>query len=280
MRCSLTLLPALVLAVSSQAVHAADLVGIDWHPDNSSLLRIDKATGDVTPIGLTGFSRLNSLATDPSGRLYSVGRARDAVRDDQLIRIDPVTGAGTAVSTVTLGTDIVSVRGLAIAPDGTLYVENAPQGTSGVGPHDLWRLDASGAGTLVGHMPYAFQSLDFGPDGRLYGWEWLSKSGTQFRGLGLVQVNTETAEVTDVAPTVDSVNIGMQGIVFSTDGNLYGVPGLLVLDPTNGAVRDVRGTSTTQFDVRGVEEINVPEPAGTCCAIGWAAAALLRRRRR
>jgi hypothetical protein len=278
--------PCCVMAVSTLLAITgsarADLAAVSYSIENSSLLRIDPATGVVAPIGLTGFTRLNSLTMDISGGLFSVGRASSGGPDDKLISIDPATGAGAVIGTIRLPGEVVSVRGLAVSPDGSFYVDNAPQGSSGVGPHNLWRIDrATGVGTMIGSLGgFSAQSLDFGPDGQLYGWDFTSKNaGPQFRGLGLVRIDPATAAVTDVAPAIDSVDNTLQGMAFSADGNLYGIDGRLhVFDPDTGAVRAIRPLSSNAYDIRGIETL-VPEPGVGSAAFAGAASAMLVRRR-
>lgn len=261
----------------------ADFYAIDYRIESSPLLRIDAATGAVMPVGLTGFRRLNSLTMDPSGTLYAVGGALSGGADDKLISIDPATGAGTLLTTISLPGEPVSVRGMAIAPDGSFYISNDPEGSlGGAGPDNLWRIDPNtGMGTKIGLLGgYNFQSLDFGLDGQLYGWDFVSKSGgPQFRGVGLVRIDPATAAVTDVAPDIDSVDNTMQGIAFSADGNLYGIDGRLhVLDPATGAVRMIRPLTGVEQEIRGIEMV-VPEPGLACAAFAGATVVVRRRRR-
>ena len=82
-----------------------------------------------------------------------------------------------------------------ILHSGFVYVANAPQGSSSVGPHDLWRVDpVQFAASRVGSLGLNLQSLDFGPDGRLYSWDPISTTnGPGWRGLGLLRIDTATA---------------------------------------------------------------------------------------
>ena len=78
-------------------------------------MAINPTNGVGSVIGLTGFNYLNSLARDKSGNLYSAC-------GNQLIRINPATGAGTSVANLNFDlAQSLDIRGLAFSPDGFLY---------------------------------------------------------------------------------------------------------------------------------------------------------------
>lgn len=114
----------------------------------SSMLQVlDTATGTATPIGATGFGPVVGLARDTTADvLYGV--ASEPTAGSRLIRIDPVTGAGTLVSA--LGFDAASLE---FGPDGALYAGGSQrEGGS------LYRIALpGGTATLVG--PSGFGSI-------------------------------------------------------------------------------------------------------------------------
>lgn len=93
---------------------------------------------------------IDDLAYDPaSGTLYALANTNG--RNDQLVTIDPASGAATLIGS--LGVD--NMEGLTLAPDGVLY------GSSGAHPEPtndrLWTIDRmTGAATLVG--PFGIES--------------------------------------------------------------------------------------------------------------------------
>jgi hypothetical protein len=185
----------------------ADFVGVGW---NGRVWKISEQTGEARPIGESGFRALNSLAIDPAGRLFSA-----ATREDQLIVIDPSTGAGTAVVDLDFGPTPVDVRGLAFAPDGTLFAINTEFPNQGI----LFTIDPdTGIGKRVGAVDAFLQSLEVSSAGILYTW----------RG-GLRTIDPLTGAATRVGPIPDDPlppcgpNPHMQSLSFSLDGTLFGV---------------------------------------------------------
>ena len=100
----------------------------------------------MTPIGLLGFQDVCGLAFDPgSGTLYGVDKVTD-----KLIRINPVTGLGTAIGSL----GFPSVEGLEFdVASGNLY------GTD-VQTLQLIRINTvTGQGTVVGATAYKVDGL-------------------------------------------------------------------------------------------------------------------------
>src|ERR1051325_2651671 len=79
---------------------------------NGDLIRIDKATGAGTLIGNSGVGA-NGAAADPQGRILSGGG-----NADQIIQLDPATGAGTVFLTTTGRPFGYGIRGMAFDPSG------------------------------------------------------------------------------------------------------------------------------------------------------------------
>src|SRR3954471_22289124 len=107
----------------------AALLGVNFAGTTSSstsqLFSVNEATGAATPIGFTGSYALNYLAANSAGELYSVGTSPGNPRSlaNTLLRINPATGAATAVATLSLGggRNGASIRDLAFSPAGVLY---------------------------------------------------------------------------------------------------------------------------------------------------------------
>ena len=186
----------------------ADFVGVGW---NGNVWSISEQTGEARLIGHSGFRRLNSLAIDPAGRLFSVSRSR-------LIAIDPSTGAGTAVIRLDFGPTPVDVRGLAFAPDGTLFAINTT-----VNSGHLFTIDPdTGIGDRVGFVDYFLQSLEVSSAGVLYTWP-------RARGLQIIDPLTgipapvlrDLSAPPPAPPCIPYPE--MQSLEFSPDGTLFGV---------------------------------------------------------
>ena len=81
------------------------------------LYRIDMASGVATAIGATGFSKIEALAINAAGEIYGVNPATA-----QLVKCSGVTGACSAVGTLTGLPQVQSNAGLAFASTGVLYL--------------------------------------------------------------------------------------------------------------------------------------------------------------
>ena len=237
-----------LLAVSLVPSSAtASAIGVSFSLTNSPVVSINEATGVGVSIGLSGFRRLNSLAADNSGTLFSAVDDGFFGDSDQLITVDPNTGAGTAGPGLNFGAIDPDVRGLAFRPsDNVLFASNKVTG----GPaHELFTIDVNtGLGTLIGPTGL-IQGLDFSPGGTLFGWD---------TSVGLVTINTSTGVRTDVNGLPDG-SFDIQTIAFALDGTLFGAKGeLFTIDPASGTTSLVG--SGGYSDVRGLEFAGAPVP--------------------
>lgn len=246
------------------ALSAVDFQGQFWS--------INTSTGTPTGAGTTGFGRLNSLAMNNSGVLYTAtDNSNVVVGPDRLLSIDPATGMGTSVAILNFGAVDPDVRSMAFRPsDGALFVINAG-GSGGTLINSLFRVDpGTGAGTFIAALgSVGLQGLDFAADGTLYAWS---------NPLGLVTLNANTGALADVNPGV--VGNVMQSIVFDTDGRLYGAAtsGFYSIDRNTG-VQTLIG-SVGGLDIRGIEAMApIPEPASMLLMAAGVALLGLRRRR-
>jgi len=267
-RLAVALAAALAGLLVSPSSHA-ELLGVTYW--NGDLFSVDEATGAVRSVGTTGRKLLNSLTSTPDGLLISVSN-----EDGSLITIDPRTGAVVESVPLDFGSSGVDVRAIEMAPDGTLLAANRWFDSS------LFSIDpVTGVGTRIGALAgYGMQTLDFSPDGVLYGWDF---------DLGLVTVDPSTARVTDVSASIRGD--GLDSISFAPDGRLFGallgssygrLDGLEIyeIDPTSGLATL---TTTTRIrsgpDLRGI--VFVPEPTSlTMLGVGLASMAIALRSRR
>jgi hypothetical protein len=235
------------------------LVGVVFSSVNSPFYAIDKASGSKQQIGLTGALHLNSLAQNSAGVLYSTG---GPFPTNRMFTINAATGLSTFVTFTFGGND--DFRALAFSADDTLY------GIAEGNPDSLVTINVgTGIVSVVGHPGIeGIQSLDFAPDGTLYGWDTA--------GLGLVTINPATGQVTDVNAAIGG-DSSIQGIAFDSDGVLYGArQSLYTINLTTGNLTLV-GTGGL-VDVRGLEFITIPEPS-TLLLLGIGAISLLGYRK-
>ena len=154
---------SLILAVPALvAAHAAAQSVLYGVASNGDFVRIDKATGVGTLIGNSGVGA-NGAAADSHGRVFSGGG-----NADQIIRIDPATGAGSVFLTTTGRPGGYGIRGMAFDPSDRLYVVLSQADTSAI--DTLATIDmASGAYTVIGPTARTdIQALACSPAGVLY----------------------------------------------------------------------------------------------------------------
>ncbi|QQS54830.1 MAG: choice-of-anchor D domain-containing protein [Candidatus Competibacteraceae bacterium] len=178
---------------------------ISWYGD---VYEINPQTGAYLYIGSSGYSGTNSLAVDGTGRLITAVSPSNAPAF--LVQIDPVTGVGTPLVTVT--GPFVNIYAMAFSPEGELYVSSA---TSPSYFPALYKIDLdSGQSQFISYTaPHRFLGLDFAPDGTLFGWSNLD---------GLYTIDTNTGAATDVNPSIGNTSNSLETIGFAPDGTLYG----------------------------------------------------------
>jgi len=138
-------------------------------PTTESLLySIDLGAQTATLVGPTGFLRVGAIDYGPDDLLYGIGERPDFSGVDVLIRINPLTGAGTEIGPLGVFTD-AGFGDMSFRDDGTLFAYNV----SNLGPgHALYTVDTTtGAATFLGASGYSFSAgnaLSFGANGTLY----------------------------------------------------------------------------------------------------------------
>lgn len=212
-----------------------DVIAVSWSGAAST---IDSLTGMGNPLGSTGSSSLNAMATDPvSGDVFVGGSG------GSLYTVDPATGIATFVT----GTTLASIRGMAFDPSGTLYaLENAG---GGIGVDDLYTLDPlTGIATLVGSTQFFGMQAMAWHDGTLYAWECGNGGGT---GIGLCTIDPSNASVLDVGAAIGTCN-EVQALL--SDGTLYAVRDSFYSTNPDGSLTLIGSGGYT--DVRGADFIN------------------------
>ena len=109
---------------------------------------------------------MSSLAFAPDGTLFATADETPGTAGSLLIRIDPLTGAGTTIGSIGYPTEAI-----AFAPDGTLF--GAADVTGDAKAQTLITIDPeTGAGIIIGSFGPEFTDVDaiaFSPDGILFG---------------------------------------------------------------------------------------------------------------
>ena len=211
MKKSLVFVYSLLFTIPAQAT----LIGVQW---DGGVVAIDPTTGDPTtgissPIGSTGFDRLNSAASNSNGTIYTISQGDAEGVSGTLLTVNPADGTGSIVTTLADGS-LNGARGIAFNGQDVLYAvyDTGPFGQTG--GEDLYTIDINtGALSLIGPTGEDLQSLAFSADGTLYGW------GLTY-GLATIDVSTGAATPID-ASSLSTLFI--QALEFSSDGTLYGI---------------------------------------------------------
>lgn len=254
---TMTLMISLIMVSPTHA----DLIGVQQGSPTvtSNVYRIDTTTGAWTLIGNSGILSLNSLALTPDGTYYATGGITGS---QQLVTIDPNTGAATVIAPITTAVGLTFIAGLAAGTDGTLYGAMVPSGATNSSLYTINR--TTGVATVVGSTnAVSIQALDWNDaNGTLYGF---NGNGTQ-AARGLRTIDTATGNSTLIGPAGGS-SINMQTIAFLPDGTLWGAGSgtgqLYTIDPLTGvATQKFVGVQPVIPSLRGIEYLApVPVPA-------------------
>lgn len=187
---------AIMGALTSAALATDDVIAVSWSGD---IYTIDSTTGGGGLLnGSRTFTGLNASAKNSAGEIYTSSGTT-------LIKVDPTTGAMTAVATM----NINSLRGMAFAPNDRLYAYN----DEGFGTPDvLYSIDtSSGAATQIGLAnDTGIQGMAIDSQGRAFAWDIFN---------GLATVNLSTGATSDLS---GGGNTDIQCIAFDGNDNLFG----------------------------------------------------------
>lgn len=149
------ILPGITLSLSllfTPTLAKSALIAVEYGPD-SPVYSVNTVDGSLTPVGMSGFTGLNSLAKNSRDTLYSVGVGNGTV-NPWLITIDPLSGRGNPITEIEFGDLPGDVKALAFSPRDVLFASvGRTEGESidGFGSHDLFTIDIdSGIPTGIG----------------------------------------------------------------------------------------------------------------------------------
>jgi len=216
---------------------------------------VDVATGSFTIVGSVGPHQINDVAYSPGGAIYAIAD------EDELVTINPATGALTAVMPVPGFETLVfrpSNGTLFAATTGALFTINlANQTYTEIGNY----------GSAIGNNA---QNIRFDQAGNLY----TTDTGTP---TDVFLISTSTGQATfDFSVPFGALSLGFAGDkLYGVGIPLIGGSGNLVwIDPLTKT-----GTETLA-SFPGVDFSQAPEPAAVgLCGLGLAALAVCRRRR-
>lgn len=231
-------------------------------PSSELVYTIDQGSGLATALGDSGFGSPLDLTSDWRAASFQLWAADTGT--NQLLEIDPLTGAGSAVGNFMTDVDMESLA--FDVTTGTLY---------GTTSNDvLYKIDpATADSTYVGDVGFgSVFALAFDLSGRLYGvaddGNWLISIDTA-TGLGTAIANTDSDGITDIAARPED------GLMFAID-TIHDT--LRTLNLTTGQTAQV-GTYNASVDFMvGLAFSPIPEPT-TFVILGVGMLAALRRRR-
>ena len=231
-----------LLSACAAPVARGQLYGVTSGGD---LVLIDRTTGSGTVIGNTGFGA-NDACTDNARHILSGGG-----NPDQIIAIDPATGAGSVFLNTTGRPTEYFIRGMTVSASNVMYVALSQIDTTTI--DRIASIDmTTGAYTVIGPTGRTdLQALAFDPSGVLYA-IGINNGGT------LVQLDPATGAAT----VIGGGNFGGddQALTFLPDGTGYICRvNLQTVDPTTGQTTLVGVTGG--FDIRGLAFLPPSQPA-------------------
>ncbi|HSC36061.1 MAG TPA: IPTL-CTERM sorting domain-containing protein [Thermodesulfobacteriota bacterium] len=224
-----------VLPAGTLFVAMPDDCGFDPGFGDSTLYRIDPATGVSTVIGPIGFAGVSGLAFLPDGRLVGSAEAdENGTRVAVLIEIDPFSGQGNVIGEIGREGD---PNECGRVPDLTYYNDqDILYGWGDACPGGLDRLlqinTTTGQGTIIG--PIGFNGFEVGLA--------ISENGTLFGAqiFNLININRNTGQgtfLTNIASTFNALDFNpITGVLY---GSVLDTPSdrlLATLNPGDGSV--------------------------------------------
>jgi hypothetical protein len=231
---------ALLLSLAPQSMATTGYsVGSDL---DDNLYRIELETGVKSLIGPVGFVDVEGLAFDAGGTLFGFDDSTN-----QLLKLDLVTGVGTAVGASGITpTDV----GLDFNCQSNPFLSvDAPE------PFNLNRIDvATGAGTPIG--PQGVRVTGLGSDGqRLFGITGDSDNRT-------VVMDTVTGAATAIGPTGLELSDG--GLAGAPDGTIWGVVDgtgqIFTVDKQTGAATERSNVGSAGFESLAIDSPSLCAP--------------------
>lgn len=250
------------------AASATNLYSVEF-AGPTPLYLMNQATGAASAVGATGFDGIGDLTSDTRaghGEIYGV-----RIASNQLLKIDPTTGAASLAANLNSPNNMVS---LALDPTtGKLY------GNTSVGygaPFDaLYEIDpGTGNCSFIGRILFDdVFALGFSQGGKLYG---IADATDQLIGISTASGNGSLIASLQVNSAFDIASRPEDDVMFLVD---TGTHRLWNLNTSNGNLTDVGAYGGASPNLVGLAFSQVPEPA----ALGLLAVAIpalaLRRRR-
>ena len=236
-----TALPALL---AGPAAADPTLFGVQA---SGELVRINTATGAGTLVGSSGFG-CNAATADHAGHILIGGGA--GAQADQIIALDPATGAGSVFLATSGRPAGYGITGMALTPSNTLYVVLSQASTTTL--DILATIDlATGVYNVIGATGRTdLQALASSPDGTLYA-IGVNAGGT-FCRISPVNGAATVIGGGTFAGDDQALDFFPSGTAFACRANLR------VVDIGTGATTLIGPTGFS--DIRGLAVLDLPPP--------------------
>jgi hypothetical protein len=221
------LLACILAAAPSASAQEIKLLGL-----NGDLWTVDPNSADISFIGLTGLHThfWNSMAMDSQGRLFAA--YGEFFAPYEIYEIDPQTGLATFV----VQTNFIGIRAMAFGPGDVLFISNERNAPLSLSPTDLHTLDlATGSTTLIGEVGvHKMHTMEF----------WGGELWAYALNYGLLKIDTNTAQPTDVNPGFWGPWNATASMCFNSEGALFYLDRYLwMMDSETGVANGVNELS-------------------------------------
>ncbi|MFO0896189.1 MAG: PEP-CTERM sorting domain-containing protein [Pirellulales bacterium] len=262
------LLPLVGLLLWTEAGQASELFSVDY-PGATPLYQMNQTNGAASAVGPTGFDGIGDLTSDTRPATATMWGVR--IASNELLEIDPLTGAAKSAATMNSPDDIVSLAFDVVT--GKLFGNTSV--AFGAPFEALYEIDpTTGNTTFVGRILFDnVYALAFDQTGKLFG---VSDATDQ-----LIQINTSNGNGSLVAGLATSFAYDIASrpeddVMFLADS---GTSSLYTLNTGTGNLTLV-GPYGGSPNLVGLAFSPVPEPSTIALAlVGLAGMGLLGRRR-
>lgn len=218
-----------------------DANGIAYVADSSAIRRI-AADGTTSTIA-TGFGGASGVAVEPSGTLVVIdgNTVRRVTLDGEVTTIAGTAGTSGFRDDVGSAARFNLISGIAVAPDGTIYVTDTIN-------HAVRKIAGNVVTTLARDTFSLPMGIDVDRDGNVYVWDENKPEASRI---------TPDGQVTVVAHD-DRLNTLVQGIAVAADGTIYlgglRTHALYRIQPGSSAIERFAGSETSIGNQNGTRD--------------------------
>lgn len=264
-------------ALGSAPALASELYSNDF-PGAATLYRMDQTGGTANPIGPVNKDSIGDLTSDTREATATLWGVRIGNVDvpDELVTIDPLTGAATGSVPISINTTATNQPGhmtsIAFDPVSGVLYGNTTVGF-GAAFDALYKIDpVTGVADFIGRITFEnVFALGFSQDGKLYG---IADATDDLIGISVLSGNGTFIADMQLTMSFDIASRPEDDVMFLVDS---GTNALYTLDVGNGNATGVGGYGEP-YNLVGLAFSPIPEP-GTLLLIAFGLPVLAMRRR-